>query len=219
MSKKTSGGKTSAAKETKKADKPSAKSTSKAAPADKSKEKSSSSSKSSSAKMVEAKSDAASSLKDLLVDGLKDLYWAENKLLGGLEKMNANATSSKLKTYLQDHHSETSGHLKRLEEAFKALGEKAEGAKCEAMAGLLKEGDSILEETKPGAVRDAGIILACQKIEHYEISSYGTLATFAKHLGEKECEKVLRETLNEEKATNNILTNLAVNEVNAKAEK
>ena len=172
-----------------------------------------------SAKVVKAKSDAAGSLRDLLIDGLKDLYWAENKLLKGLNKMHANATSAKLQEYITQHHAETKEHISRLEKVFETMGEKAEGAKCEAMAGLLKEGESILEETKPGAVRDAGIILASQKIEHYEISSYGTLAMFAKQLGESEAEKILRDTLNEEKATNNILTNLAVNEINTKAEK
>ena len=173
----------------------------------------------SSAKMVEAKSDAAASLRDLLIHGLKDLYWAENNLLKGLDKMHANATSKKLKEYITNHHAETKEHVQRLKDVFEVLGEKAEAEKCEAMAGLLKEGESILEETKKGAVRDAGIILASQKIEHYEISSYGTLAMFAKQLGEKEAEKILRDTLNEEKATNNILTNLAVNEINTQAEK
>ncbi|MDO5654763.1 MAG: ferritin-like domain-containing protein [Flavobacteriaceae bacterium] len=166
---------------------------------------------------VKAKADAASSLRDLLLDGMKDLYWAENNLLKGLEQMNVNATSAKLKQYLEDHHTETQKHISRLEDAFEAMGEKAEEEKCVAMAGLLKEGESILKDTVEGAVRDAGIILASQKIEHYEIASYGSLAMFAKHLGEEKVEKLLRDTLNEEKATNNILTNLAVNEINVKA--
>ena len=179
--------------------------------------KTKSTSKSDSEKKVKAKSDAAASLEDLLIHGMKDLYWAENHLLKGLTKMKANASSSKLVKAIEEHYSETETHIKRLEDAFKAMGEKAEGEKCDAMAGLLKEAESILEETKDGAVRDAGIILASQKIEHYEISSYGTLATFAKHLGEEEVEKLLRDTLNEEKAANNILTNLAVNEINTEA--
>ncbi|MDO5509098.1 MAG: ferritin-like domain-containing protein [Weeksellaceae bacterium] len=173
--------------------------------------------KSKSAKFIEPKEGAAETLRDLFLDGLKDLYWAENHLIKGFEKLHANATSEELQTNIKEHISETKKHIKRLDEAFSKLGEKAEAEECAAMKGLLEEAEHIVEETQPGAVRDAGIIIAIQKIEHYEIASYGSLAVFAKQMGEDEVERILRDTLNEEKATNNILTNLAVNKVNTKA--
>lgn len=175
--------------------------------------------KSKTAKHIEPKEGAAETLKDLMIDGLKDLYWAENHLIKGYEKMHVNASSSELQSHIKDHIAETKKHIKRLDEAFSKLGEKAQAEECAAMVGLLEESEHIVEETQPGPVRDAGIILAIQKIEHYEIASYGSLAVFARQLGEEEVERILRDTLNEEKATNNILTNLAVNEVNSKAKK
>lgn len=168
-------------------------------------------------KKVEAKSDAAEDLRDFLVDGLKDLYWAETHLVKALPKMHKNATSEKLKTAIADHLEQTKGQVTRLEEVFKVLGEKAEAVKCDAMDGILKEGEGILGETEPGAVRDAGIIAASQKVEHYEIASYGTLATYCQHLGEKEAMKLLHTTLEEERTCDELLTELAVSEINLKA--
>lgn len=161
--------------------------------------------------------DAAADLRDFLVDGLKDLYWAEKALVKKLPKMAKNATSKKLKTAIEKHLKETEGQVTRLEAAFVAMGEKAKAEKCDAMAGLLKEGESILKETQPGAVRDAAIIAAAQKVEHYEIASYGTLATYAKLLGEKKVLKLLKATLNEEETCDLDLTKLAVSEINIKA--
>lgn len=166
---------------------------------------------------VAPKKDAADQLKDFMLDGLKDLYWAEKALVKSLPKMEKNATSKKLKEAVKGHLAETKVQVIRLESAFKALKEKAEAVKCDAMDGLLKEADGILEETEPGAVRDAGIIAAAQKVEHYEIASYGTLATYAKLLGEKEVLKLLLETLKEEKNCDTDLTKLAKTEINLKA--
>ena len=166
---------------------------------------------------VKAKKDAAEDLRDFLVDGLKDLYWAEKALVKNLPKMAKNATSTKLKKAVEKHLEETKGQVKRLESSFAAMGEKAKEEKCDAMDGLLKEAEGILEETEPGAVRDAAIIAAAQKVEHYEIASYGTLATYAKLLGEKEVLKLLKETLGEEKTCDKDLTKLATSEINLKA--
>ncbi|CAD0008483.1 YciE/YciF ferroxidase family protein [Flavobacterium chungangense] len=164
--------------------------------------------------IVTPASDAATELKELFVDSLKDIYWAENALVGALPKMAANASSPGLASAILEHLDITELQVERLKQVFELLGEKAEGKKCEAMAGLLKEGDSILEETTPGPVRDAGIIAASQKIEHYEIATYGTLAAFAKTLGENDAVKLLTQTLAEEKEADCILNDVALNVVN-----
>jgi ferritin-like metal-binding protein YciE len=164
--------------------------------------------------IVEPSGDAAAELRDLFIDSLKDIYWAENALVTALPKMAANATSAGLASTITEHWVITQNQVTRLENIFELLGEKAEGKKCEAMAGLLKEGDTILTETVPGAVRDAGIIAASQKIEHYEIASYGTLAAFAKTLGENDAAKLLTQTLAEEKESDCLLNEVALNAVN-----
>lgn len=166
---------------------------------------------------IAAKADAADQLKDFMIDGLKDLYWAEKALVKNLPTMAKNATSRHLTSAINDHLKETKTQVKRLEDTFKALGIKAEAVKCEAMAGLLKEAKEIMQETEPGAVRDAAIIAASQKVEHYEIASYGTMATYAKLLGKKEVLKLLLETLKEEKTCDKDLTKLAKTEINIKA--
>ncbi|WP_126650574.1 YciE/YciF ferroxidase family protein [Chryseobacterium aureum] len=164
-----------------------------------------------------AKKNAAKELEDLFEDSLKDIYWAEKALLKALPTMMKNATSEKLKTAIDKHITETEGHVERLEGCFKALGKKAQAKKCDAMQGLLDEGKSIIEETEPGAVRDAGIIAAAQKVEHYEIATYGTLAAFAKVLKEDECLKNLLSTLEEEKKCDELLTKVADTNLNSKA--
>ncbi|MBP2284856.1 ferritin-like metal-binding protein YciE [Flavobacterium sp. CG_23.5] len=168
---------------------------------------------------VQPSSKAASELKDLFIDSLKDIFWAENALVGALPKMGANATAASLVSAIKEHLAVTKNQVLRLEKIFDLLGEKAEGKKCEAMSGLLKEGDSILEETMPGAVRDAGIIAASQKIEHYEIATYGTLVAFAKTLGENDVAKLLTQTLAEEKEADCVLNDIALNAVNIVAAK
>lgn len=155
--------------------------------------------KESSSKGTKAKPDAAAGLRELFVDELKDIYWAEKELTKAIPKMIKNATSGELVEALTGHLEETKNHVTRLEEVFSSIGEKAVAKKCEAMAGLTKEADEIMEDTEKGVVRDAGIIMAGQKVEHYEIATYGTLASFAKILGENEAVSLLEETLNEEK--------------------
>lgn len=168
-------------------------------------------------KKVPAKKDAAKKLEDLFEDGLKDIYWAEKALLKALPKMEKNATSNKLKTAIKNHIAETENQVIRLEDCFSALGKKAQAKKCDAMQGLLDEGKSIMEETEPGAVRDAGIIAASQKVEHYEIATYGTLAAFAKVLKESKCLKNLLATLEEEKNCDELLSSIADTNLNSKA--
>lgn len=175
------------------------------------------SSKADNAKKIQPQKDAAESLRDFMIDGLKDLYWAEKALTKALPKMIKNATSVRLQEAIQKHLDETESQAKRVQETFKALGEKAEAVKCDAMDGLLKEAEGIMKETEPGPVRDAAIIAAAQKVEHYEIASYGTLATYAKLLGEKEALRLLKSILAEEKTCDKDLTNLALSEINLKA--
>lgn len=176
-----------------------------------------SSAKSSEQDQVAPVAGASSNLMALFLDCLKDIYWAENALLKALPKMVANATDPGLKSCIKDHLDVTQNQTVRLEKAFELLGEKAEGKKCEAMAGLLAEANSILEETEPGPVRDAGIIAASQKVEHYEIASYGTLFSFAKALGENDVAKLLQQTLAEEMEADKILTDVAIGSVNGDA--
>ncbi|MGN7866329.1 DUF892 family protein [Chryseobacterium sp. 22458] len=168
-------------------------------------------------KKTPAKKDASKGLEDLFEDGLKDIYWAEKALVKALPKMHKNATDKKLKLAIENHLMETEVHVKRLAECFKALKKKAQAKKCDAMQGLLDEGKSIMEETEAGTVRDAGIIAAAQKIEHYEIATYGTLAAYAKVLKENVCLKNLLATLNEEKKCDKLLSKIADVGLNTKA--
>lgn len=164
--------------------------------------------------VVKRKSSAAEGLRELFVDSLKDIYWAEKALVKALPKMAKNATNENLIMAINEHLEVTKDQVIRLEEVFSIMGEKAVAKKCDAMEGLVEEGEGILEETEPGAVRDAGIIAASQKIEHYEIATYGTLAAFAKTLGEDEAAALLEETLAEEKEADITLTEAAYNTIN-----
>ncbi|HEY0046072.1 MAG TPA: ferritin-like domain-containing protein [Flavobacterium sp.] len=167
-------------------------------------------------KVKPAKS-AAEGLKELFEDQLKDILWAEKALTKALPKMAKNATSETLSTTLLDHLATTEEQIVRLQKAFEIFGKKAVAKKCEAMEGLIKEGQEILEETEPGPVRDAGIIAASQKIEHYEIATYGTLVAHAKTLGQNEIASLLEETLREEKEADALLTDAAYNSINFEA--
>jgi ferritin-like metal-binding protein YciE len=164
-----------------------------------------------------AKSGAAKNLKELFLDSLKDIYWAEKALTKALPDMIKNASSEKLTEALDDHLSETENQIERLEEVFEMIGEKAEAKKCEAMSGIIEEGKEIVKETEPGKVRDAGIIAACQKVEHYEIATYGTLVSWSKSLKLDEVESVLNETLEEEKSADKKLAKIATAGINEKA--
>jgi ferritin-like metal-binding protein YciE len=159
-----------------------------------------------------------SALLELFTDEIKDVYWAEKHLAKELPKMSKAATSGQLKEAIDEHTSQTETHVTRLEQVFEKLGERAVAKKCDAMAGLFEEGKSIIEDTEEGSMtRDAGIILAAQKVEHYEIATYGTLRIFAKVLGLDEISDILEETLNEEKVTDVLLTEIAEGYVNEAA--
>lgn len=166
---------------------------------------------------VKAKSSAAEGLRELFVDSLKDIYWAEKALTKALPKMAKNATSENLINTINDHITVTEEQVSRLEQIFESIGEKASAKKCEAMEGLIKEGESIMQETQQGPVRDAGIIGASQKIEHYEIATYGTLAAFAQTLGEDDALELLQQILDEEKEADMLLTEVAYNNINFEA--
>lgn len=154
----------------------------------------------------------------LFLKELKDIYWAEKHLVKALPKMSKAATSPKLADAIENHLKETVNQVQRLENVFELLGEKAQAKKCDAMEGLISEAEDILSDTKEDTmVRDAGIIIASQKVEHYEIASYGSLVALAKKMGHDEVAKLLEETLNEEKKTDQLLTKLADKEVNEKA--
>ncbi len=161
---------------------------------------------------TKAKSNAASGLTELFEDGLKDIYWAEKALTKALPLMAKNATSPELIDAITNHLTETEEHVTRLEQVFESIGKKATAKKCDAMEGLIEEGKSILEETEIGVVRDAS-----QKIEHYEIATYGTLRQFAETLGFTEAASLLELTLDEEKGADKLLTEVAVNAVNIEA--
>ena len=163
------------------------------------------------------KSGVANGLRALFVNELKDIYWAEKALTKAIPKMIENASTSELVKALTGHLAVTKQHVSRLDKVFATIGEKAEAKKCEAISGLIKEAEEIMADTKKGMVRDAGIILAGQKVEHYEIATYGTLCCFAKTLGETEAAAILHETLNEEKEADEKLTEIAESFVNAEA--
>ena len=158
-------------------------------------------------------------LEKYFTDSLKDIYWAEKALTKALPKMQKAATTEELKTAIGDHLEQTREHITRLEQVFEIIGKKAQAKKCDAMEGLLKEGDSIVEETEDGSMtRDAGIIMAAQKVEHYEIATYGGLVTLAQTMGLDDAAGLLGETLEEEKQTDAGLSEIAENDINWKAE-
>ncbi|MDB5015443.1 MAG: hypothetical protein JWQ84_275 [Mucilaginibacter sp.] len=158
-----------------------------------------------------------SALNELFLDELKDIYWAEKHLVSALPKMAKAATSEELRTAIENHLAETENHVTRLENAFASIDEKAVAKKCEAMAGLIKEGTEIIADTEKGSfTRDAGIISAAQKVEHYEIASYGTLKTLATVLGYNEAADLLEATLQEEKNADNLLSQIAESSINQK---
>jgi ferritin-like metal-binding protein YciE len=155
-------------------------------------------------------------LKDLYIGELKDLYNAENQLVKALPKMAKAASSEELRQGFEEHLEQTRGHVQRLEEILESFGENPKGKKCLGMEGLVKEGSELMEEDFEGAVMDAALIGAAQRVEHYEIAAYGTASEFAKILGESEHVSLLEETLQEEKETDEKLTTLA-KEINSQA--
>ncbi|MGQ0826791.1 MAG: YciE/YciF ferroxidase family protein [Bacteroidota bacterium] len=159
----------------------------------------------------------SSGLQELFEKELKDIYWAEKALVKAIPKMVKNATDEELIAALEEHLAVTEEQVNRVEEVFASIGVKAEAKKCEAMAGLIKEAEEIMSDTEKGIVRDAGIIAAAQKVEHYEIASYGTLCAFAKTLGNDDVVQLLEETLNEEKEADSTLTRIAESSINEEA--
>jgi ferritin-like metal-binding protein YciE len=159
-----------------------------------------------------------SMLLEFFHDEIKDIYWAEKHLLKAIPKMSNAATAPELKEAFNNHLEETKGHVERLEQVFEILGFKPQAKKCEAMEGITKEGDGIVEETEEGtSTRDVGLILAGQKVEHYEISTYGGLRQLARNLGHNDIADILETTLNEEKTADETLTSIAEENVNYEA--
>ena len=156
-------------------------------------------------------------LGDLFYDTMKDIYFAERQILKALPKLAKAANSQQLKEALLTHRDETETHVERLEKVFEILGKRAQAKTCEAIKGILEEGDVVMEDYKGSEALDAGLLAAGQAVEHYEMSRYGTLKTWAKQLGLKEAIPLLDQTLQEEKKTDALLSKLAQAEVNAKA--
>lgn len=156
-------------------------------------------------------------LKTLYIDELRDLYNAENQLLKALPKMAKGASSEDLKDAFEKHLEQTKSHVERLEEVFQEIGETPKGKTCKAMKGLIEEGSEILKEDGEESVIDAGIIVAAQKVEHYEIASYGSVRTIAQLLGKDRSAELLQTTLDEESETNETLNQLAEEIVNPEA--
>ena len=160
-----------------------------------------------------------SQLEKFFTDSLKDIYWAEKALTKALPKMQKAATTSELQDAIEEHLGQTQEQVQRLEQVFELMGEKAQAKKCDAMEGLIKEGESIVEETEEGSMtRDVGIIMAAQKVEHYEIATYGGLVSLARTLGKEDVAEILNTTLDEEKQTDAGLTEIAENNINWEAE-
>jgi ferritin-like metal-binding protein YciE len=157
------------------------------------------------------------SLRDLLLEELRDLYNAETQLLDALPKMAEAASSNELKSAFNHHLEETRQHVYRLERIFQQIGEKSSGETCDAMKGLIKEGETLVKAEGDPDVRDAGIVGAAQRVEHYEIAGYGTVRSLARRLGESQMAEILQQTLNEEAEADKKLTSIAESQVNVAA--
>ncbi|HEX2608106.1 MAG TPA: ferritin-like domain-containing protein [Flavisolibacter sp.] len=169
--------------------------------------------------VVAAKSDETM-LRELFIDELRDIYWAEKHLTKALPKMKKGATSQELANAFEQHLTVTEGQIQRIERVFEQLNLTPRAKKCEAMDGLVREAQNLMEELPKGSsVRDAGLIISGQKVEHYEIAAYGSLVQLAKTMGENEIAMILQETLDEEKQADQLLTELAVSGINISAER
>ncbi len=157
-------------------------------------------------------------LQKFFLDSLKDIYYAEKHIVKTLPKMKKAATSEALQNAFDEHTAQSKEHVARLEQVFEILGEKARAKKCEAIEGIIKEGEDIIEETEEGtSTRDVGLIMAAQKVEHYEIATYGGLRQLAQTLGYNDAADLLQTTLDEEKETDQLLTSIAENDINYEA--
>lgn len=157
------------------------------------------------------------SMEDLFLEQIEDLYDAEKRLVKALPKMAEASTSQSLRQAIQSHLMETEGHVSRLENIFRTLGKSAKGQTCDAMKGLISEGEDMIRDTNPSPLRDAGIIASANRVEHYEIAGYGSARTFAQTLGLREAASLLDQTLQEEKRADEKLTQLAESMVNEEA--
>ncbi|HJR34811.1 MAG TPA: ferritin-like domain-containing protein [Gemmatimonadales bacterium] len=160
---------------------------------------------------------ALDTMQELLVEELRDIYSAEQQLVKALPKLSGAVTAPSLQDALQDHLAETEGHVRRLEQVFEALGQKASGRKCKGMAGLVEEGEEMAAEKGSELVRDAGVISSAQRMEHYEIAAYGCAITHARLLGLEDVAALLEQTLAEEKLADEKLSTIAEQEVNGSA--
>jgi ferritin-like metal-binding protein YciE len=160
----------------------------------------------------------AKKLEDLFHDTLKDIYFAEKKILTALPKMAKGANSDELRAAFEKHKGETEAQVQRLEQVFEAIDKKPQGKTCDAILGILKEGEEIMADYKDSPALDAGLLAAAQAVEHYEISRYGTLRTWAEELGHDEAAELLQATLDEEEATDQALTKLAESTINQEAQ-
>jgi ferritin-like metal-binding protein YciE len=158
-------------------------------------------------------------MNDLLITFMQDVYYAERQILKALPKMAKASENEELKQALMHHREETQGQVERLERAFEALGKRARGQTCEAIKGLIEEGDEIVEEFEAGTVRDAGILACAQAVEHYEMARYGTIIAWAKAVGADDVARLMQETLNEEKQADTTLNQLAQRRINQQAVK
>ncbi len=171
-----------------------------------------------STKVTAEKTNKGQEFREFFIDELKDILWAEKALLKALPKMQKAAIGKELAASFETHLSETENQIATLEQVFELMGEKPKTKKCDAMEGLISEAESIISDTEKGtAIRDAGLILAAQKVEHYEIATYGTLAAFADAMQETKVAKLLRSTLRDEKKSDKTLTALALESVNEEA--
>ncbi len=159
-----------------------------------------------------------SMLEKFTVDSLKDIYYAEKQLLKALPRLNKAATTPELKQAFEQHRAVTQEQISRLEQVFEMMGKKAQGKKCEAMEGIIKEAETVIQDTQAGSMtRDVALICAAQKVEHYEIASYGGLVQISKTMGKTEIADLLAQTLAEEKETDQLLTDIAENNINMQA--
>jgi ferritin-like metal-binding protein YciE len=160
---------------------------------------------------------ATTTMNDLLITFMQDIYYAERQILKALPKMAKASENEELKNALMHHREETQGQIERLQKAFEALGKHARGQTCEAINGLIEEGDEIVEEFKAGSVRDAGILACAQAVEHYEMARYGTIVAWAKAIGADDVARLMQETLDEEKKADTTLNQLAQRRINQQA--
>jgi ferritin-like metal-binding protein YciE len=158
-----------------------------------------------------------SSLKELYVEELRDIYDAEKEIVKALPKVAQASLTPELRKAFEEHLEQTKGHVQRLEQIFNGLGEEPKTKKCDGMRGILEEGEDVVSESSEGPIRDAGLIAGAQRVEHYEIAVYGSLKTWARQLGDERAVQLLEQTLNEEKEADQELTEIAESGVNSEA--